>query len=100
MLQDLGYNLGICGVDGDFGTATEKALKEFQRDHDGPDGKALAIDGICGPATWWALQEALGENEKKPAKKYTLIISGLDKTQAEAIRAVAANYPDAVIKEE
>ena len=100
MLRDLGYNLGICGVDGDFGTATEAALKAFQKDHDGPDGKALAIDGICGPATWWALQEALGENEKKPAKKYTLIISGLDKTQAEAIRAVAANYPDAVIKEE
>ena len=100
MLRDLGYNLGICGVDGDFGTATEAALKAFQKDHDGPDGKELAIDGICGPATWWALQEALGENEKKPAKKYTLTISGLDKTQAEAIRAVAANYPDAVIKEE
>ena len=100
ILRDLGYNLGICGVDGDFGTATEAALKAFQKDHDGPDGKALAIDGICGPATWWALQEALGENKKEPAKKYTLIISGLDKTQAEAIRAVAANYPDAVIKEE
>ena len=100
MLRDLGYNLGICGVDGDFGTATEAALKAFQKDHDGPDGKALAIDGICGPATWWALQEALGENKKEPEKKYTLIISGLDQTQAEAIRAVAANYPDAVIKEE
>ena len=86
MLQDLGYNLGICGVDGDFGTATEKALKEFQRDHDGPDGKALAIDGICGPATWWALQEALGENEQKPAEeRYTVTITGLTKEQAEEV---------------
>ena len=86
MLRDLGYSLGICGVDGDFGTATEKALKEFQKDHDGPDGKALAIDGICGPATWWALQEALGENEKKPAEeRYTVTITGLTKEQAEEL---------------
>ena len=27
MLQKLGYDLGICGVDGDFGTATEKAVR-------------------------------------------------------------------------
>ena len=86
MLRDLGYNLGICGVDGDFGTATEAALKAFQKDHDGPDGKALAIDGICGPATWWALQEALGENEKKPAEeRYTVTITGLTKEQAEEL---------------
>ena len=86
MLRDLGYNLGICGVDGDFGTATEAALKAFQKDHDGPDGKALAIDGICGPATWWALQEALGENEKKPAEeRYTVTITGLTKAQAEEL---------------
>jgi len=86
MLRDLGYNLGICGVDGDFGTATEKALKEFQKDHDGPDGKALTIDGICGPATWWALQEALGENKQKPAEeRYTVTITGLTKEQAEEL---------------
>lgn len=86
MLRDLGYNLGICGVDGDFGTATEAALKAFQKDHDGPDGKALAIDGICGPATWWALKEALGENEKKPAEeRYTVTITGLTKEQAEEL---------------
>ena len=96
MLRDLGYNLGICGVDGDFGTATEKALKEFQKDHEGPDGKALTIDGICGPTTWWALQEAV--DKKEPIeKKYSVIIRGLDLTQA---KAVAGNYPGAEIKEE
>ena len=98
MLQKLGYNLGICGVDGDFGTATEKALKEFQKEHDGPDGKALAIDGICGPATWWALQEAAEKKgQEQIEKKYSVIISGLDLTQAQAI---AGNYPGAEIKEE
>lgn len=95
-LDKLGYSLGICGIDGDFGTATEKAVKEFQRDH------GLAQDGICGPKTWTALQKTVDQlkPQPKPAKKYTLIISGLDKTQAEAIKAVAANYPGAVIKEE
>ena len=95
-LDRLGYNLGICGIDGDFGTATEKAVKEFQRDH------RLSQDGICGPKTWTALIDAVDrlKPQPEPAKTYTLIISGLDKTQAEAIKAVAANYPDAKIKEE
>ena len=95
-LDRLGYNLGICGIDGDFGTATEKAVKEFQRDH------GLSQDGICGPKTWAALIEAVDQlkPQPEPAKTYTLIISGLDRTQAEAIKAVAANYPDAKIKEE
>lgn len=95
-LDRLGYNLGICGIDGDFGTATEKAVKEFQRDH------GLSQDGICGPKTWTALIDAVDRLKPQPesAKTYTLIISGLDRTQAEAIKAVAANYPDAKIKEE
>ena len=52
ILDRLGYSLGICGIDGDFGTATEKAVKEFQRDH------GLAQDGVCGPKTWAALKKA------------------------------------------
>lgn len=83
ILHDLGYNLGICGVDGDFGTATETALKAFQKDHDGPDGRALVIDGICGPATWWALQHA-AEGGKE--QKYTIIVTGLTKAQADEIQ--------------
>ena len=62
MLDKLGYNLGICGVDGDYGTATEKAVKEFQRDH------GLTQDGICGPKTWAALEEAtdkISENRRR-----------------------------------
>lgn len=84
MLQTLGYDLGICGADGDFGTATEKALKEFQKDHDGPDGRALAVDGICGPATWWALQNAV-DNKKPAEERYTVTVTGLTKSQAEEL---------------
>lgn len=82
MLDRLGYSLGICGVDGDFGAATEKAVKEFQRDH------RLDQDGVCGPKTWAALTEAAGKLDGKPAEepeRYTVTITGLTKGQAEEL---------------
>ena len=91
ILNRLGYNLGICGIDGDFGVATEKAVMEFQRDH------KLIVDGICGPMTWDALQKVNEQlNKKSEDLVYSVTISNLDLTQAQAI---AANYPGAVITE-
>ena len=46
ILQRLGYDLGPCGADGDFGKCTLAAVKAFQKDH------GLVADGICGPKTW------------------------------------------------
>lgn len=89
MLDKLGYSLGICGVDGDYGVATEKAVKEFQRDH------KMTVDGICGPATWKALEQA-ADKLKQPVKTYSVIISGLSAEQAGEIARI---YPSAVIKE-
>ena len=93
MLDRLGYNLGICGVDGDCGTSTEKAVKEFQRDN------WLTQDGICGPKTWTALQAAVDKLNAKPEpmKTYTVTIARLTEAQAQAIKK---EYPSAVIKEE
>lgn len=44
-----GYSVGSCGDDGDFGKDTEKAVVNFQSDHN------LESDGIVGPKTFRAL---------------------------------------------
>lgn len=43
-----------------FGRALQAAVKRFQSSHVGPDGRPLAIDGIVGPLTWFAIDVALG----------------------------------------
>lgn len=45
------YNLGVWGVDGDFGVATRAAVRNFQTRN------GLSPDGIVGEATWTKLLE-------------------------------------------
>lgn len=84
MLKNKGYDLGPCGVDGDFGKATEKAVKEFQADH------GLDPDGVVGPKTYDALEEQ-GTN------LYTVTIPHLTKYKAESL---LKDYTGAYMKEE
>lgn len=59
MLVAHGYDLA---VDGDFGPNTEDAVRAFQRD------AGLTVDGVAGPATYTALEEAdvaLSDADKK-----------------------------------
>ncbi len=46
LLTGYGISVGTSGLDGSFGPATYKALKEYQ----GSNG--LDPDGVCGPKTW------------------------------------------------
>ena len=81
-LAELGYDLGICGIDGDFGTATEEAVKKFQKDH------GLAADGICGTKTWAAMDAAQPAPDPKPEPaedRYTVTIPGVSLQKAEEI---------------
>ena len=48
-LKYYGYSVGICGIDGDFGTATKNAVIRFQTDH------ALTPDGEVGKDTFTQL---------------------------------------------
>jgi len=54
-LIKLGYDLGKWGVDGIFGTATEKSVKEFQKQN------GLVVDGIVGKKTWGSLLNKWGD---------------------------------------
>lgn len=49
LLLELGYDLGIYRDDGDFGDATEMAVRKFQKEHD------CDVDGQVGPETLAAL---------------------------------------------
>ena len=45
LLIGRGYDCGKCGADGDFGAATDKAVRAFQKD------KGQTVDGVAGKAT-------------------------------------------------
>ena len=86
MLIELGYDVGPSGADGKFGTKTQEAVKQFQKDH------GLKADGVVGPKTWEALDEAIaGET------KYTVTIPHLSSSAADAL---LKQYPDAEKTEE
>jgi peptidoglycan hydrolase-like protein with peptidoglycan-binding domain len=84
-LLNKGYSLGSAGVDGKFGSATEKAVKEFQKDN------GLTVDGIIGPMTWDALDRT------EPLTLYTVTIPHMTKSKADQL---LSQYPGAVIVEE
>lgn len=60
-LIKLGYNLGTYGADGKFGNTTLKQVKAFQK------SCGLKADGIVGPQTYAAINEALEDLAKKQA---------------------------------
>lgn len=73
-LVNKGYSVGSAGIDGDFGKATEAAVKEFQKDN------GLTVDGIIGKNTWAALDNIT-------TTLYTVTIPHLTKTVAENLVA-------------
>lgn len=82
LLVGRGYDVGTYGIDGDYGRATEAAVKEFQKD------AGLSVDGVCGPKTWAALEESPG------TELYTVTIPHLPLVKAQAI---ANQYNGAIL---
>lgn len=67
----LGYDCGRWGADGDFGDATEMAVRDFQKAMD------LVVDGEFGPASYSALRLALAALDKPTeTPHYVQIVGG------------------------
>jgi peptidoglycan hydrolase-like protein with peptidoglycan-binding domain len=49
LLIGRGYSCGSAGADGDFGNATDSAVRKYQR------AKGLEVDGIAGKGTMSSL---------------------------------------------
>ena len=86
LLLERGYKLPKYGADGDYGSETEAAVKQFQKDW------GLKQDGIIGPETWKML-----ESSPAKAKSYTVTITGLEKAAAQEL---CAKYKTAKMEEE
>ena len=71
----LGYDLSPYGADGKFGKKTEAAVKQFQTN------SGLKADGIVGPKTWEALDNAVTPG----GSLYTVHIPHLTEYQADAL---------------
>ncbi|MGF1751968.1 peptidoglycan-binding protein, partial [Vibrio cionasavignyae] len=66
-LIELGFDLGPAGADGDFGKATESAIKQFQKGYEPTHNthetyKIGEVDGIVDKNTALALDESVSEN--------------------------------------
>lgn len=83
----LGYDLGKWGADGDYGSQTEKAVREFQKVN------GLSVDGIAGQEVWSKLKT---DPAPLPVVTYTVTITGLLKA---AVDELTKKYPSAVVQE-
>ena len=69
LLIQAGYSCGSYGADGDFGDATENAVRELQKD------SKITVDGEAGPQTLAALEKLL-EDTVVDTPKSVKIING------------------------
>lgn len=67
----LGFDCGRWGADGDFGDATEMAVKDFQKSF------GLPVDGVFGPASYDMMCKALAALDKPVTEPgYVEIVGG------------------------
>lgn len=66
-LLNLGYDLGKWGADGDFGVATETAVRLLQKKH------GLKEDGICGKQTYALIDKLLEEKTEGTKEQYPVL---------------------------
>ena len=67
-----------------YGNTTIREVKKFQK------AMGLSADGICGPKTWEALDEAVGPSPTPVTKLFTVHIPHLTEYQADGLIATYA----------
>ena len=67
-LQDLGYYPETASITGHFGSKTQQAVKDFQRDY------GLTADGVVGPTTLKAIRDAVSGSGGTVNAKYDTVI--------------------------
>lgn len=82
---------------GNFLKKTEQAVILFQQTHLGPNGKPLAVDGIVGNDTWWALQNPSGKPQTSGIKGE--IPEGLSPLRARQLEIALAEHAKGVREE-
>lgn len=80
-LLKLGYDLSPYGADGKYGDTTIREVKKFQT------ANGLTADGICGPMTWAALDDAIKPDPTPKTDYYTVTIRHLTLYDTEALKA-------------
>ena len=83
-LTALGYDLGK--VDGDFGSATEREVKELQA------GAGLTPDGIVGPKTFEALNTAIAQAVKIGGLPPVVLKDGSEGSEVKRLQAVLKRW--------
>ena len=94
LLIQLGYSCGEAGADGEFGSATLKALLAFQAT------AGLAVDGQFGPASLSALKAALEAQSEAPEPQPALYTLTLRHVSAETAEKMRELWPEIEITEE
>lgn len=76
-LVNAGYDVGSSGVDGIYGSATQRAVSNYQRD------QGLTVDGIAGDETLSSLYGQETQEEETPESLYEKALAELDRLTEE-----------------